>query len=118
MKKIVILLLMLSNPAIAYEEWHCTEYSYTKKVLVKAIDTDSKGIGTVEVLGEVYLASVYAAGFKKRWDFEQGDDFFKYTFTIDAKGKGLYYDFTTGKSGETTDASMVFNCKIVSRKAP
>jgi len=48
------------------------------------------------------------AGINHRWDWENGS----YAFLIEPDGTGLYYDFTTVKSG-TKKASDVFKCREI-----
>ena len=57
--------------------------------------------------GERQLASYGVQGLNRRWDFGSN---LNYSFTIDVKGAGEYYDFSNIEPGETTQASMVLDC--------
>ena len=117
MRKLVLaLLILLSNPVLAYEEWHCGKYS-ASSVIVKAIQGDLKTSGSVEVFGDVHVSFVSLTGFEKRWDFGFDDGEYKYAFIIGPDGSARYYDFSLSKAGETVKASMFFTCKLVATKA-
>lgn len=53
------------------------------------------------------------SGLNHRWDWDlaKSDNSYNYSFVIKPDGTGLFYDFSSAKSGETIKANDVFVCR-------
>ena len=110
---VAVMAMSATGSAQAYEKWECYHFSKPQQVLVTAeiIEPENGFNGAITAAGERQLASYGVQGLDRRWDFGNN---LNYSFTIDVKGAGEYYDFSNIDPGKTTQASMVLDCVHVS----
>lgn len=96
-----------------FKSWYCKDFIYEDKVVLEAgffnkSDWDLFGFILYDG-GFTGKTAIYGRnGLERRWDW--GDEYGKYAFIIKPDGTGLYYDFSSVASGESTKASDVYKC--------
>jgi len=94
--------------------WDCKEYFDGDRTLVEVGYFDNPSFKDIGIIlydgGNKGETTFYGrTGLDQRWDWNTNGG--SYSFIISPDGKGLYYDFTSIPSGETTKAKAVYKCK-------
>ena len=124
MRYLVMILILLAGTANA-EVWVCQSASSWQKngeiALIAATDVGD-GFGSIQMEGITYVAQYEdytqfeAGGFVHRWEFDMVERISlipSYSFTIDADGKGLLFDYSNvqHRPGAPTSTVHLFTCK-------
>ena len=113
---ILILLVVLTAPAFAYERWECSSLLSPDKVAVVAIVAE-------EQRGYVNASEVTSKGLGRVWAFGSNGSNYEYLLVITPMGQGMYYDlsshdFSSELSLEESKPSGTYGCQLVSTVDP
>lgn len=101
-----------------FQSWRCKDYIRGGKTIIEVGLTSQafkliSGYVLYDGTNEGTIATYQRSGINHRWDWGQERDWSQglhYSFVLKPDGKGLYYDFSSVKEGESTNASDVFKC--------
>ncbi len=100
-----------------FVSWTCKDPFYIGPVRVEVGHFGGEGfknLGFVLFDGgyEGVLTAYRRAGIERRWNWEENDTAYHYSFIIKTDGTGLYYDFTIADENGRTGPKDEYDCRM------